>query len=661
MTSDIPYGYYDFSEPDSAAEPAADIHSDADPRDVLRRHWGYPAFRPMQEEIVRSVLAGHDTFGLLPTGGGKSICFQVPALMLPGITIVITPLISLMKDQVDNLRKRHIGAACLHAGMSRHESDYAMERCRRGRAKILYVSPERIAAGRFLDLIAGWQVSLWVVDEAHCISQWGYDFRPSYLRLGELRERFAGVPILALTASATPKVADDIVARLAMSDVRRFSLSFTRSNISFLVRPTDDKIGKTIDILRATTGSAIVYTRSRRKAADVASTLAKQGIEALFYHAGLEAHEKAERQDRWQSGHARVMVATTAFGMGIDKPDVRLVVHFDIPSTLEEYYQEAGRAGRDGKPSVAVLLTGSHDKATLARRLAQAFPEKDYIRKVYDEICRYLTLPMGEGFGAIFDFKPEAMCLKYKMEPRSVLGAIGILARSGYFDYIEEMDIATQVMILLPRHELYDYDFTPVEEAVMNFMLRTYPGLFSDLVFINDAFVAQESGITADALHEILKQWRRERIISYIPRRGTAQLYFTANRVPGSSLTFPREVYEDRREAMRTQIQAMTDFAFDGSRCRVAGMLRYFGEADAPDCGTCDVCRARRSAPPSFDPEAFEQRLPQFFAAIAPAIWLDPRSLRPYYPHTYSELTEHIAAMVADGRLIADGFLIREA
>lgn len=651
-----PYGYYDFSDEPESVEPAP--AASGDPAEVLRRYWGYPAFRPMQEEIVRSLLAGNDTIGLLPTGGGKSITFQVPALMSPGLTLVITPLVSLMKDQVDNLRKRHIGAAYLHSGMSRHESQYAFERCAQGRVKMLYVAPERAASDNFLMRVTGWNVSNIVVDEAHCISQWGYDFRPSYMRLTLLREKFPHAPVLALTASATPKVTAEIARRLEMRSPRLFSLSFTRDNISFLVRHTEDKYGKLVDILRATQGSTIVYTRSRRKAADIAAMLCRDGFEALFYHAGLESHDKAERQDAWHSGKARIMVATTAFGMGIDKPDVRLVVHYDLPTTLEEYYQEAGRAGRDGEPSVAVILASKRDKSTLTRRIAAAFPEKDYIRKVYDEICRYLSLPMGEGFGAIFDFRGADFCTRYHMEPRAVAGAIGVLARSGYFDFIEELDIESRVMILMRRDDLYRLDTDEATDGVLNFMLRNYEGLFSDAVFINEDYIAQECGMNRLRVIDILKALRHEHVISYSPRRTTAQLYFTCNRVPGEKLTFPHEVYDDRRTAMEQQIKAMTDFVYDDTHCRVAAMLRYFGETDAPDCGKCDICRARKNPPKPFDPAEFERRLPAFFAMIAPQTWLDVYSLRPYYPHTYPRLVAHIDAMAAAGRLRINGSFI---
>lgn len=621
------------------------------PHSILKEHWGYDDFRPLQLDIVQSVLDGRDTIGLLPTGGGKSITFQVPALLLPGITVVVTPLISLMKDQVDNLRSHDIRAAYLHSGQRRAEVRYVFDRCDAGKLKLLYVAPERLASASFVAQLRRWGTSLIVVDEAHCISQWGYDFRPSYLRISALRDAMPHVPVLALTASATPAVVEDISRSLHMRSPNLFVGSFARPNISFLVRRTDDKFGKLLDILTAVSGSTIVYTRSRRRAAELAAQLEQAGVPATFYHAGLASEIKSERQEAWRTDAVRIMVATTAFGMGIDKPDVRLVVHYDVPSTLEEYYQEAGRAGRDGQPSVAVMLVSQRDKATLHRRLTVAFPPKEFLRHTYDEICRYLSVPMGEGFGAIYDFSPKVMCEKYHMQQDQVESAIALLARSEYFDFVEDLEVSPQLMFTVTRHQLYDIDFEPAEERVLDFILRTYPGIFTDLQFINEELIAYHCNTTRDGVYQILKSWRRNHIVSYVPARSTPTLYFTANRVESERLTFPREVYENRRRAMEQRIEAVIRFAYNDGNCRVRTMLEYFGETFGPPCGKCDVCRAARARSQGFDAEAFEKRLPEFFGMIAPHPWLDVRSLKPYYPLHYDALLQHLRAMAERGAI----------
>lgn len=563
------------------------------PEDTLREYWGYDSFRPLQRDIIDSILSGHDTIGLLPTGGGKSITFQVPALMLSGMTIVVTPLISLMKDQVDNLFALGIRAVYLHSGLTLRESNLALDRCRLGKAKLLYISPEKLQSPSFADTLRLFNTSLIVVDEAHCISQWGYDFRPSYLRIASLRKMFPSVPILALTASATPEVIDDIATKLEMKSPTVFRRSFTRDNISYIVREADYKEGKIIDILNKTPGSAIVYVRSRRRTRELADTLIKAGISASFYHAGLLPEDKQERQNAWKSGDTRVIVATNAFGMGIDKPDVRIVIHYDIPPSLEEYYQEAGRAGRDGKPSFAVLLTCRHDKATLSRRLAEAFPEKDTIRRIYELTCNFLNVAVGEGYNKIFEFNLPLFCTRFKFHPRVVDPALRILSQAQYFEYFDEVTTRSRVMMLLQRNELYDLELSADADHVLQALLRTSTGIFADYEIINEAVIARRLGVSQQSVYENLLLLSRKHILHYVPRKSSPYILLTTSREEPQHLIFPRAIYEDRRRIMELRLNAVRQFAFSNDSCRVASMLRYFGETDAKPCGKCDVCREK--------------------------------------------------------------------
>ena len=571
------------------------------PLSILKKYWGYDAFRPLQREIIDSVLQGHDTLGLLPTGGGKSITFQVPAMLLPGLTIVVTPLISLMKDQVDNLRERGIRAVYFHSGLTRRETQLGLTRCRLGKIKLAYISPERLQNDSFTAELRAMKVNLIVVDEAHCISQWGYDFRPSYLKVAAMREIVGDdVPVLALTASATPEVTADIMRALRFRDAQMFSRSFTRENLSYIVRYADFKEETLLRVLRATTGCAIVYVRSRRRCRETAMLLRREGISADYYHAGLDPEEKDLRQNAWKEDSVRVMVATNAFGMGIDKPDVRTVVHYDLPSSLEEYYQEAGRAGRDGKESFAVIIASRRDKATLARRLSDSFPEKDFIRRVYELVGNFLNVAVGSGYDTLYEFNLDLFCNTYSLPPVMTRSALQLLSRAGYLEYIEETTSRSRLMVIMKKEALYDLELTAEAEEVFQCVLRSYTGLFADYVYVSELSIARATMLSTEAVYEALLYLSRIHAIHYVPRRTTPYIYYPTSRELPKHVILPLEVYEQQRERMRIRLEAMKNFAFDMTECRVRGMLRYFGESDAGDCGKCDVCRARkRAATPS--------------------------------------------------------------
>ncbi|MCM1224644.1 MAG: RecQ family ATP-dependent DNA helicase, partial [Lachnospiraceae bacterium] len=561
---------------------------------VLKRYWGYDQFRPLQLDIIESVLQGRDTLGLLPTGGGKSITFQVPAMMLDGITIVVTPLISLMKDQVDNLMQRGIRAYCLHSGLSRQEARLALDRCRLGKAKLLYLSPEKLQSPSFLASIQGWNVSLIVVDEAHCISQWGYDFRPSYLRISELRDTFPGANTLALTASATPRVADDITARLGFRPGwKKFAKSFSRANLSYIVRYDDNKDRTLMRVLGNTSGSAIVYVRSRKRCGELAGMLAAQGISALFYHAGLDSDEKNERQNLWKEGKARVMVATNAFGMGIDKADVRVVAHYDLPASLEEYYQEAGRAGRDGKPAFAVVIANGQDKGRLTRHLSESFPPKEYVSRVYEAAGDFLEVAVGDGYNRIYEFNFSGFCSAFKLQPAMARSSLVLLTRAQYIEFSDETQSRARVMVIADKHEFYGLRLDEATDRVLTALLRTYTGLFADYTPIEETALALKAEVSQAQAHESLLLLSRMHVISYIPKRVSPYLYYATSREEPRDVQLPRAVYEDRREDMARRIESMKRFVFDSSRCRVESMLEYFGEEPGGPCGTCDVCRAQ--------------------------------------------------------------------
>lgn len=572
------------------------------PHQVLQKYWGYPDFRPRQLDIISDVMSGHDVLGLMPTGGGKSITFQVPAMLLPGLTIVVTPLVSLMKDQVDNLADHGIRAAYICSGLPMRHVRLAYDRCMLGKAKILYVSPERLAVESFLSEVRTWNVSLIVVDEAHCISQWGYDFRPSYLQIRSLRHIVgADVPVLALTASATTRVADDIRTQLEFRTGNvTHALSFDRNNLSYIIRDTPEKITKVMEVLHNTTGSAIIYVRSRARSQEIAERLQTLGINATFYHAGLDARLRSDRQQKWKNGEVRVMVATTAFGMGIDKPDVRVVIHFDIPSTLEEYYQEAGRAGRDGKPAFAVMAVGMKDRATLRRRLAQEFPPEDYIKMVYEKVGVFLGVAVGSGYDNVYEFDTEQFCKVFGLQTAMVRGALSILSRAGYFEYCEDGTSRSRVVIDVRRDKLYDLRLEQREDLVLTNILRNCPGVLTDFVFFEEEQVSHETGLRMEDVYQALLLLQRQRVCRYVPRKSIPYIYYTTSREETRYVVLPDVVYKNRLKHATERMEAMLNFAFNSARCRSQILLEYFGEKNVQACGRCDYCRSllpRREKP----------------------------------------------------------------
>ena len=558
---------------------------------ILQKYWGYPDFRGIQQEIIESIGQGKDTLGLMPTGGGKSITFQVPALAMDGVCLVVTPLIALMKDQVQNLRKRGIMAAAIYSGMTRPEIVTTLENCIFGQTKLLYISPERLASELFQTKLRHIKVSFITVDEAHCISQWGYDFRPSYLNIADIKKLKPSAPILALTATATPAVIDDIQERLQFKEKNVFKISFERKNLTYVVRPTIDKDAEMIHILESVKGSAIVYVRSRKRTKEISDLLEANGIPSTFYHAGLTHSTKDIRQQRWHNDETRVMVATNAFGMGIDKPDVRMVIHYDSPDSIEAYFQEAGRAGRDGKRAYAVLLYDKRDTQKLIKRIDTNFPPKDYIIKVYEDLAYYYQIAAGSGYGHTFSFEIEKFCHIFKHYPLQAHSALVILARAQYIEYETDPESRARLMFLLNRNELYRLDdLTQQEEALITALLRLYGSLFVDYTFIDLGLVADYSQIPQQEIYLMLKSLSQRRILHFIPESKTPYITYTKNRELPEHMVISKEVYEDRKEEFTKRINAMIAYANDTTTCRSKMLLNYFGEKQDHDCGRCDVC-----------------------------------------------------------------------
>lgn len=567
---------------------------------ILKEHWGYDSFRGIQEEIITSIGEGHDTLGLMPTGGGKSICFQVPALAMEGVCIVITPLIALMKDQVLQLKLRGIRAESVHAGMSRDDIVRVLDNTVLGGVKFLYVSPERLSSDLFIAKLQRMRkISMLVVDEAHCVSQWGYDFRPSYLRIAEVRRYISReVPTLALTATATPRVVDDIQEQLSFRKKCVYRMSFERKNLIYVVRYTMNKLEEMEHIIRSIDkGSVIVYVRSRRDTASIAQHLIAQGITAINYHAGLTDAEKDFRQASWTKDRVRVMVATNAFGMGIDKPDVRLVIHYSSPDSIEAYFQEAGRAGRDGKTSYAVLLVEKGDDTQLRHRVSQTYPDPDYVARTYEDVCCFLGVGVGEAEGRTFDFDRTKFCRFFKHFEAIADSALKLLTNAGYIEYCQEQDFKSALRFVLKKEDLYRlWNQSHESDCLMQELLRAYTGVFADYVYIEETLLARRTGLSVEQIYGVLKEWNRNRIIDYIPHRNTPTIMFKMARVETERIVLMPSVYEDRKSDYKERIEKMIEYLKRDDECRSSLLLKYFGETNTKECGRCDVCFDKRKA-----------------------------------------------------------------
>ena len=578
------------------------------PSEVLKAYWGYDSFRPKQEEIVRAALDRKDVLAILPTGGGKSVCFQVPAMMKEGIAIVVTPLIALMKDQVQNLNDRGIKALCVNAGMGRREVDLALNNAAYGDFKFLYVSPERLGTSLFRSYLQEMNVSYIVVDEAHCISQWGYDFRPDYLQIGQLRE-LVDAPVIALTATATPDVAEDIMLRLGFEEKCLIKSGFERPNLSYIVRRCEDKLGQLLNICTGVSGTGIVYVRSRKKTEELASFLAANGVSSSFYHAGLGPDSRSDRQARWKSGNIRVMVCTNAFGMGIDKPDVRFVVHFDVPDSPEAYFQEAGRGGRDGKRSFAVTLWNSSDTKRLRQIASVSFPSLEYIEDIYHKVHVFFDIPYDAGAGRQLKFDLDGFCRRFRLQRQAAYYAVLYLERTGHWTMSEDVDISTKVQISVSRNELYDVEFPdPKMVRLLEIIMRRYTGVFSFPVPVDEEYLAGLIDVQVPMLRQLLYKLSLEHVIKYIPCDHATVLYLHHERLRPKNVNLDPARYNLLKNSAMERMQKMIDYISQEDICRSSYLLDYFGQKESPACGTCDVCRdsgnksSQRKADESEDP-----------------------------------------------------------
>lgn len=576
----------------------------ADYLKILQQYWGYQSFRPLQEEIIRAVIDGRDTLGLMPTGGGKSLTFQVPAMAMPGICLVVTPLIALMKDQVENLRKLKIKAVAVHSGCTREETEVALNNCLYGGYKFLYVSPERLSSELFRLRFREMPVNLITVDEAHCISQWGYDFRPSYLKIAELRPFHPQVPVLALTATATGTVIDDIQQKLLFRAPNLLKTSYRRPNLIYAVRHSENKDRDVIDMVKKLKGSGIVYVRSRRKSIDLSRMLSQEGISAAYYNAGLDHLARNQVQQNWTVGKIRVIVATNAFGMGIDKPDVRFVIHADLPDSPEAYFQEAGRAGRDGLKSFAILLSAPSDTASVNQRIRNNFPDIATIKKTYAALGNYLQLPVGSGKGMSFDFDINDFARTYRLSVFTAYSSLKILEHEGYLELTEEINNPSRIKFILNRDDLYRFQVSNSRfDAFIKLLLRSYTGVFTEYTAIDEVMLAKRANVDQEVVRQYLSKLVTLGVISYLPQKRSPMIIFWEERLDEKSIYITREHYQTRKLRYTQRASAMLIYSLSGDKCRSQALLEYFGETDSPPCGECDVCRAGNDK--ALSPEAF--------------------------------------------------------
>lgn len=593
---------------------------------ILKQYWGYEDFRGVQLDIIKSISEGRDTLGLMPTGGGKSITFQVTSMAMEGICIVITPLIALMKDQVYHLRQKNIKATAVYSGMSHDQILMALENCILGDYKFLYISPERLSSPLFQTKLRHMNVNFITIDEAHCISQWGYDFRPSYLNITEIRKLLPGKPVLALTATATPKVVTDIQHKLQFAKPNVIKMSFERKNLKYIVRTTENKYQEILSILRSTTGPAIIYTRNRKKTKEITEWLKDNGFTALNYHAGLDNTDRDIRQNMWQDETVRIIVATNAFGMGIDKANVRLVIHVDAPDSIEAYFQEAGRAGRDGKEASAVLLYNGRDDSQLLKRIDEKYPSKDYISRVYEDICSYYQLAVGDGFNVTFEFHEQDFCTKFHYYPIPLISSLQILSKAGYITYREEEESTSRIMFLLQKNELFILrNMPPDNEKVIESILRKYGGVFSDYIYIDEKDIAARTNLSQNTVYNILKALGQQHIAHYIPRKNTPYITFKTRRVDTHEIVLTPEIYEERKLEYRERINAMINYITNTHICRSRILLNYFGEEDIHDCRQCDICHTRHQD------KDLHKRIEQAATAIINMVSHQPHPLQDIY------------------------------